>query len=143
MKVSQILTDKGREVHTVSAETSMREAVDLLGSRNIGAVVVTDSKGAVTGILSERDVVRATAKDSLGFLQKPVSSCMTARVVTCSCDHTVDDLMNLMTQKRIRHVPVVEGGKLTGLISIGDVVKRKLDASEQEAAAMRDYIATG
>ena len=143
MKVEDILKAKGNAVYTVAETSTMRDAVAILGSKNIGAVVVVDTKGAVKGILSERDVVRFAAKESEPYLDKTVSTCMTMNVFTCSQQHTIDELMNLMTQKRIRHLPVVEAGELVGIISIGDVVKRKISQTEEEAAALRDYIAAG
>ena len=143
MKVKQILEDKGQDVFTMSADQSVKEAISLLADHNIGAIVVVDKAGVVTGILSERDVVRASARDGAMFMQKPIKSCMTAKVVTCCPQDSVDDLMGLMTAKRIRHLPVLDEGKLSGLVSIGDVVKRKIRETEQEAAALRDYIATG
>lgn len=142
MKVTDILNAKGVDVFTVGEDDSMRDAVSILGNKNIGAVVVVDDDAGVKGILSERDVVRYAAKAGDGYLQKKVGDCMTKNVFTCSQDQTVDELMGLMTEKRIRHLPVVEKGKLAGLISIGDVVKRKIEQSEQEAEALRDYIAT-
>jgi CBS domain-containing protein len=120
----------------------VRDAVAALNRFNIGAVVVVDTEGAVVGILSERDVVRLLGRDPAGALDEPVSACMTAKVVTCSRDTPIAELMEQMTHYRIRHMPVVEDGDLKGIVSIGDVVKRKIEETEREAEALREYIAT-
>lgn len=140
MKVEHILQTKGADVFTVRDTATIAEAVTLLADKNIGAVVVKNAAGGVAGILSERDVVRQLKSKGADALAAPVSACMTANVVTCARCDTVDQIMSKMTQKRIRHVPVVENGALVGLVSIGDVVKRKIEETEQEAAALRDYI---
>lgn len=142
MKVINILQSKGVEVFAVSSGMTMKEAVDVLGEKNIGAVIVKDGGGAVTGILSERDVVRRIRSDGPGVLSKSVAECMTPSPITCGPDATLDEILQKMTAKRIRHLPVVDDGKLIGVISIGDVVKRKIDNAEREAAALREYIAT-
>lgn len=142
MKVINILQSKGVEVFAVSPDMTLKDAVDVLGDKNIGAVVVRDRAGNVTGILSERDVVRRIRSDGPGVLSKSVADCMTRSPITCGPDATLDEILANMTEKRIRHLPVVDGGKLVGVISIGDVVKRKIDNSEREAAALREYIAT-
>ncbi len=113
----------------------------MLASKRIGAVVVTGADGELLGILSERDIIRAIGEHGGGALDKPVSKFMTAKVVTCSMATTFDHLMQMMTAGRFRHVPVVEHGKLMGIISIGDVVKARVAEIEGEAQAMRDYIA--
>ena len=142
MKVEHILQSKGADVFAVSGATTVKEAVDLLGEKNIGAVVVKDGAGAVSGILSERDVVRRLKSEGAGVLARPVSDCMTKAPITCTRETSLDELMGLMTRKRIRHVPVVENGALVGMVSIGDVVKRKIDEIESEAAALKEYIAS-
>jgi CBS domain-containing protein len=142
MQVINILQSKGTDVFAVTTSTTMKEAVDLLGEKNIGAVIVKDGAGRVTGILSERDVVRRIRTDGPAVLSRPVSDCMTASPITCEPHATLDEILEKMTNRRIRHLPVVEGGKLIGVISIGDVVKRKIDHAEREAAALREYIAT-
>lgn len=142
MKVEQILQIKGAEVFAVSESSSVAEAVGLLGEKNIGAVVVRNEAGAVVGILSERDVVRRLKAEGAGVLGAKVGACMTRNPHTCTPDHSIDDLMAMMTTRRIRHIPVVDGGKMVGLISIGDVVKRKIELTEQEAAALKEYIAS-
>lgn len=140
MTVARILAEKGRSVVTVEPQRTLDEAIHLLAEKRIGAVVVSDAEGAVLGILSERDIMRALARQGAGALDALVSEHMTATVVTCARDASVEDVMHLMTEGRFRHVPVLEDGRLAGLISIGDVVKRRIAAVEAEHQAMRDYI---
>ena len=142
MKVEHILTSKGAEVFAVSGEETIGQAVNVLGEKNIGAVIVKNEKGDVSGILSERDVVRRLQKEGPALMDQPVSACMTPDPITCGKEASLEELMSLMTEKRIRHVPVVEGGRLVGVVSIGDVVKRKIETAEKEAEALRDYIAS-
>jgi len=141
MQVENILQSKGRAVITVTARASIAEAVDLLNKHRIGAVVVTDGS-KVAGILSERDVVRHLGKDWSALAARPVSDVMTKTVVTAGPRATVAELMEKMTERRIRHIPVVEAGDLVGIVSIGDVVKRKIEETEQEATALKEYIAS-
>ena len=140
MTVARILAEKGRSVVTVEPQRTLDEAIHLLAEKRIGAVVVSDAEGAVLGILSERDIMRALARQGAAALDALVSEHMTADVVTCARDASVEDVMHLMTDGRFRHVPVLEEGRLAGLISIGDVVKRRIAAVEAEHQAMRDYI---
>ena len=142
MQVDTILQSKGVTVYTVPTTARMSEAVGLLNQHNIGAVVVVGAGGQVAGILSERDIVRQLGKDPVATLKRPVSECMTATVITCTRDTPIASLMEQMTRYRIRHIPIVEAGKLVGIVSIGDVVKRKIEEAEQEASALREYIAT-
>ncbi|MFZ5615925.1 MAG: CBS domain-containing protein [Pseudomonadota bacterium] len=142
MKVEHILQSKGADVFAVTGATSVKEAIDLLGEKNIGAVVVKDEKGAVAGIFSERDVVRRLRTEGAAVLGRPVVDCMTKDPFTCTRETTLDELMAVMTKRRIRHMPVVNQGKLVGIVSIGDVVKRKIDDIEREAAALKEYIAS-
>ncbi len=142
MKVEHILQSKGADVFAVSDAMTVKEAVDVLGEKNIGAVIVKDGGGAVSGIFSERDVVRRLKNEGPGVLSRPVADCMTRKPITCTLDTDLDELMGLMTTKRIRHVPVVNGDKLVGLVSIGDVVKRKIEIAEREAEALKEYIAS-
>jgi CBS domain-containing protein len=142
MQVETILQSKGAAVYTVTAGAPLSEAVRLLNAHKIGAVVVVDAKGKVAGILSERDIVRRLEDDPIKLLASPVRSAMTAKVITATKAHSVSDLMELMTRHRIRHIPVVEGTTLVGIVSIGDVVKRKIEETEQEALALREYIAS-
>jgi CBS domain-containing protein len=142
MQVENILQSKGRAVHTLSTSATIAEAVELLNTRKIGAIVVTTDKGKVAGILSERDVVRHLGKDWSSLAAKPVSEVMTKDVVTMSRRATVAEVMERMTERRIRHLPIVDNGELVGIVSIGDVVKRKIEETEQEATALKEYIAS-
>ncbi len=142
MNVAAILAAKGREVATIPPHRTLSEAARLLAERRIGAVVVTDAKGLVLGILSERDIVRVIGLSGPEALSDAVSRHMTARVVTCTEATDLHDLMEAMTTGRFRHMPVVEEGRLAGIISIGDVVKHRVAVIEADARAMRDYIAT-
>ncbi len=142
MKVEQILQSKGVEVFSVKSSDSIADAISMLNEKNIGAVIVNDDTGNVAGILSERDVVRRLGVKGADTLAMRVADCMTPSPYTCAPSATVDEVMTQMTEKRIRHMPVSEGGKLVGVISIGDIVKRKIDQAEQEAAALKEYIAS-
>ncbi|UOK69926.1 CBS domain-containing protein [Ancylobacter polymorphus] len=140
MTVRTILEEKGFDVQTIAPEATLREATELLAAKRIGAIVVTDPERRVVGILSERDVVRVIGLDGPGRLDDTVGSVMTSRVVTCEGNETVHQIMEHMTAGRFRHLPVVQGGKLIGIISIGDVVKHRLAEMERESHAMREYI---
>ena len=142
MQVLQILREKGRDVAALSSESTLSEAARLLAHKRIGALVVKDRNGALCGIISERDVVRAVAGESVAALARPVSTYMTREVATCTELDTVEELMEMMTQGRFRHVPVLDGNnQLCGLISIGDVVKTHIEETVREAASLRQYIA--
>ena len=140
MLVKHILGDKGREVVAIAADATLSEAARLLARKRIGAVVVRDASGALAGILSERDVVRAVADGSVAALARPVSAYMTRAVATCAECDTVQDIMEMMTAGRFRHVPVLDNGLVTGIVSIGDVVKTRIEETVQEAASLREYI---
>ena len=142
MQVGNILQSKGMTVHTVRAHAPISEAVRLLNEHRIGAVVVLSDTGAVAGILSERDIVRRLGDDPVGLLGRAVREIMTSEVISCVRATSVSELMEQMTRHRIRHIPIVEDGELVGIVSIGDVVKRKIEEAEQEATALRDYIAS-
>ncbi len=142
MTLSGILSGKGRDVVTTAPHRTLREIVRMLSEKGIGAVVVTGADGEVLGIFSERDLVRALAKLGTEVLDDAVSRHMTARVITATDDMGVLEAMERMTQGRFRHIPVVEDGRLTGLVSIGDVVKHRIAEIEQERQAMLDYIGT-
>jgi CBS domain-containing protein len=142
MSVEHILHSKGRNVVTIEAGRTLAEAAHLLNDRKIGAVVVSDPSRPVLGILSERDIVRALARRGAGALQEPVSQSMTREVVTCTGRSGINELMEMMTSGKFRHIPVVEGGTLVGIVSIGDIVKHRLAEVEAESQAMREYIAT-
>jgi CBS domain-containing protein len=143
MTVAWILKDKGRNVLSVLPTTSVNEAVTVLAKNRIGAVVVADEQHRVLGIISERDIVRILATQGPGALDEPVAEHMTRPVVTCSEHHSIDWLMEEMTSRRFRHLPVTEQGRLAGIVSIGDVVKIKLALAESEAAQMRQYFTAG
>ncbi|GJE42131.1 CBS domain-containing protein [Methylobacterium soli] len=140
MTVARILAEKGRTVVTVQPDRSLADAIHLLAEKGIGALVVTDAAQSVLGILSERDIMRALASLGAGAMDAPIASHMTANVTTCRRDTTIEEVMHLMTEGRFRHVPVCEEGKLAGLVSIGDAVKRRIATVEAEHQAMRDYI---
>jgi len=142
MKVSGILKDKGSDVVTIPAEESLKSAAETMARFGIGAVVIMDG-GDVAGILSERDIVKAVAAEGAGALDEQVRTAMTQNVVTCSLDDSADQLMDVMTGRRFRHLPVIDGGALVGIISIGDVVKHRFAEKEMETEALRSYIATG
>lgn len=142
MKVEQILQAKGADIYAVGPDDVITEAIAILNEKNIGAVIVRTANGDVAGILSERDIVRRLGASGADALSMKVSECMTSNVYTCSVDASVDELMAKMTEKRIRHLPVTKDGKVVGVVSIGDVVKRKIEEAEQEAAALKEYIAT-
>lgn len=140
MTVARILAEKGSSVVTVPPHRTLDEAIHLLADKRIGALIVADSERSVIGILSERDVMRALATEGAAAFDAPVSRYMTGKVVTCTRATSVDELMETMTEGRFRHVPVVEDGHLVGVISIGDVVKRRIASVEADYQAMRDYI---
>jgi CBS domain-containing protein len=140
-RVATLLQSKGFDVLTVTPESSVATLVKLLADRRIGAVPVIDGEGHVKGIVSERDVVRALAADS-GVLERKVETLMTREVKTCGLQDAVVELMEVMTRERFRHLPVVEGGKLVGIISIGDVVKQRVAEAQFELEALTSYINT-
>ncbi len=141
MQVKHILRTKGREVIAIQADATLSEAARLLARKRIGAVVVRDGHGSLAGILSERDVVRAVANDSVSALARPVSAYMTRAVATCGELDTVEELMEMMTHGRFRHVPVVDDHEqLMGIVSIGDVVKTRIEETVREAESLREYI---
>ncbi|MBV8769282.1 MAG: CBS domain-containing protein [Hyphomicrobiales bacterium] len=142
MHVSSILSDKGREVITMGPRSTVKEAIALMGQRRIGAVVIIGVENSVLGIFSERDVVRLLAQKGPEALGDDVARHMTSPVFTCTPQTLIDEIMHLMTSKKFRHVPVLENGALSGLVSIGDVVKSRLAEIETEHKAMRDYIAS-
>jgi len=141
MQVRHILFEKGREVVTITSDATMSEAARLMARRRIGAVVVRSDDGTISGILSERDLVRAIAEESVAALAQPVASHMTRDVFTCAEFDTIEDLMETMTRGRFRHMPVVEDDRLVGIISIGDVVKTRIEETVREAESLKEYIA--
>ena len=140
MKVKEILHRKGDAVATVDPSETVATAVALLAEHGVGALVASTDGTHIDGIVSERDVVRAIDTGGAAILDDTVSTVMTAEVHTCDPDDHIDELMRVMTDQRIRHLPVVEGGRLTGIISIGDVVKRRMDELENENRNLTDYI---
>lgn len=143
MIVSQILKDKGHDVITVSKDTTVNDVSALLASKRIGAVVVTGQNDAVEGIISERDIIRGLADFGSKVLEKRAEDLMTKNVITHRLDAHIDELMQEMSNSRIRHLPIIDSGKLVGVISIGDVVKNRVEELESEGAMLREYIATG
>lgn len=141
MNVEQLLGGKGHDVVSVQPHRTLAEAIGILSERRIGAVVVMGADGTLIGILSERDIIRILGESGAAALDSPVSRAMTSKVVTCRNQTSVDELMEIMTTGRFRHVPVVENGRVVGIVSIGDVVKHRVAAIEAESQAMRDYIA--
>lgn len=142
MTVKSILEEKGHDVVTIEPGATLADAARLLGERRIGAIVVSRGDRRIAGILSERDIVRAIGESGADALSQPVEKVMTAKVSTCRETHTVNDVMEVMTRGRFRHLPVERDGLLDGLISIGDVVKRRIEDVEREAEQIRTYIAT-
>ena len=141
MIVDHILAEKGRNVITIDPERTLLEVARLLEEKRVRAVVVSDAHHPVLGLISERDIVGALANRGKAAAQEPVSEHMSAKVITCTRSCTVRELMERMTEHRIRHVPVVEDGRLVGIVSIGDLVKRRLDELEAEDRDLHDYAA--
>jgi CBS domain-containing protein len=143
MNIAQILKAKGRAVATVRPDASLFEIINKLAQKRIGAIVVVGDNGEVVGIISERDIIRRLAAQGEAALNEPVSQSMTSSVVSCQETSTIDEIMEVMTQGRFRHVPVIEDGALVGIVSIGDIVKNHIAEVEMEVTAMRGYFATG
>jgi CBS domain-containing protein len=143
MLLTDVLRSKGDGVVTVEPGTTVTDLLGTLAEHGIGAAVVSSDGRTVEGIVSERDVVRAVAERGAAVLQAPVRDICTTDVHTCTPDARIDDLMRVMTERRIRHVPILVDGVLAGIVSIGDVVKRRMDELESERAALSDYITTG
>jgi CBS domain-containing protein len=142
MTVEHILRGKGRNVVTIEANCTLSEAARTLAEQRIGALIVSDAFRPVLGIISERDIVMAIAARGPAALDEPVARSMTQKVETCTGESGINEVMEMMTRGKFRHVPVVEGGRLVGIVSIGDIVKHRLAEVEAETQAMRDYIAT-
>jgi CBS domain-containing protein len=140
VKVGDLLQAKGTAVATVGTTANVSDALAILAEHDVGALVVSDDGQRIAGIVSERDIVRALADRSAAVLAEPVSALMTTEVRTCDPDTTVDELMALMTERRIRHVPVVVDELLAGIVSIGDAVKHRIGELESEAQTMHEYI---
>ena len=142
MTVRAILDAKGHQVETVQPGAKLSAAVKLLGEKKIGAVLVLNMAERIEGVLSERDIVRVLSERGAEVLDEPISNVMTRKVVSCRQSDTVGDIMETMTLGKFRHLPVVEDGKVVGVISIGDVVKWRVQEYEREQEALRDYIKT-
>lgn len=140
MTVSTILKFKGTDVYSVGPETPMAAVIETLASKRIGAVLVLGGAGSVAGVISERDIVRALASHGAEALSMPASTFMTAEVISAGPSDSIESVMETMTHGRFRHLPVLEDGRLVGIVSIGDVVKRRIDDAEHEAQAFRDYV---
>jgi CBS domain-containing protein len=143
MNVSSILKAKGQAVTTARPDSSLHDITQRLAAKKIGAIVIVGDNGRIVGIISERDVIRVIAEHGVAGLNMPVAEVMTRGVITCEKSQRVDELMELMTKGRFRHLPVMEEGSLVGIISIGDVVKHHVAEVEMEVSAMRGYLATG
>ncbi len=141
MTVTHLLRGKPTRLITIPDYETIAKATQILARERIGALIVTAPGGDLAGILSERDIVRAIAKDGNAAVDTKLIDLMTKEVVCCSPDDTIDAVMSLMTEKRFRHVPVKDNGRLVGMISIGDVVKAKVEEAERESADLRAYIA--
>ena len=142
MTVKAILEAKGHDVVTLGPNEKLSEAIRILAERRIGALVITNGDCKIVGILSERDVVRVIAKEGAAALNVAVRAAMTPKVKICNESHTVNEIMEIMTTGRFRHLPVEKHGLLDGIVSIGDVVKRRIEVVEREAEEIRAYIAT-
>ena len=140
MLVSQILKSKGAEVVDIERHRSIRDAAELMMAHGIGAVLVRDGTG-VCGILSERDIARGVAAEGESAARAAIETLMSVDVVTCAPTDKTDELMTLMTNRRIRHLPVMAGGELVGMVSIGDIVKARLTELESHSEALQTYIA--
>ena len=143
MHVSAILKEKGDRMITIKPDLSVSDAAKVLAQERIGAVLVVSGDGELAGILSERDIVRGLSSVGVSLMGQKVEELMTKSVVTCSPSDDIDHLMRNMTSHRIRHLPVMDDGKLSGVISIGDVVKFRLDELESESSMLREYIEHG
>ena len=143
MIVSHILKSKGGEVYTVSKETTIIEVSCLLAAKRIGAIVIISRNRSVEGIISERDIVRGLSTFGAKVLDMPVKDLMTKSVITHGLESQIDEVRREMTRSRIRHVPILDDGKLVGLISIGDVVKNRVEELQAEGDMLREYIASG
>jgi CBS domain-containing protein len=142
MTVKAIISKKGTDVTTIEPTTNLATAAAILAERKIGALVVTGPDRRVIGIVSERDIVQQLAAHGPAALELPLTDVMTRKVMTCSAADTISSVMERMTDGKFRHLPVVEQGRLAGIVSIGDVVKHRLQEMEQEHSALRDYIQT-
>ncbi len=142
MHVSEILKIKGSDVVTKGPGETVLVIAQLLSAKHIGAILIRDDRGAVVGIISERDIIHAIAVKGARALEMPARDVMTREVISCVTDDIITGVMKTMTTRRVRHVPVIEDGDLKGMVSIGDIVKHRLEETELEARVMRDYART-
>jgi len=142
MLVAHILNEKGRDVVSIRPEATLQDAAAVLTRHRIGALIVRGESGTLLGIISERDIVRAVAEHGQAALDLAVSTRMTADVAVCDESSTIAEIMETMTRYRFRHLPVIRDGKISGIISIGDVVKSRIDETLRETEALKEYIAT-
>lgn len=142
MSVNQILAGKGKDVVTLHPDSTLEEVATVLAKKKIGAIVLLEENGSVAGIVSERDIVRVIGAGGVAALSRTAREEMTTDVKTCTGSTGIDEAMQIMTDGRFRHLPVYEDDRLAGIISIGDVVKRRIEDVEREAAVMREYIAS-
>ncbi len=143
MIVAQILRNKGESVVTIGPKATIAEAARVLKDQGIGALVVLSDAGAIAGIISERDIAYGLSIHGQDLAKKLVAELMTSKVFTCSPDQPLDDIRRQMTSRRVRHIPVVDDGRLAGLVSIGDVVKNRIEELEAEGNQLREYISSG
>lgn len=143
MRIASILREKGSDVATIRPDATVIDASRELADHGVGALLVCETDGRLSGIISERDLARSLAIHGEAALAKRVADLMTHQVTTCTPDDTVDELMAVMTERRVRHLPVLDEGRLAGIISIGDVVKHRVGELEQENVTLHDYIETG
>jgi len=143
MTVAHIIKEKGNRIVSVEQGDSIMSACKTLAQQKVGCVLVMDESGALAGVLSERDVARNLPHYGPALVDMPVLTIMTANVITCDYHDSIARVMELMTSKRIRHLPVMDDGNLCGMVSIGDVVKQKIAQAEAEAESLKEYIATG
>jgi CBS domain-containing protein len=140
MRISDVLRGKGTQVVTITPDTTVRRLLAVLAEYGIGAVVVSEDGSSVDGIASERDIVRALAKRGAAVMSEPVTAIYTAEVYTVTLETSLEDVMRMMTERRVRHAPVVVKGRLRGIVSIGDVVKNRMDELETERTTLTEYI---
>ncbi len=142
MSVALILNNKGRNIISAHSDDSLQDIAETLSGNKIGAVMVLDKNENPKGIISERDIVRQIARDGAKALSMPASKCMTVKIISCEESETIDQAMEKMTTGRFRHLPVMKDGQLVGIISIGDVVKLKIEMAERDAEDLKRYIAS-
>ena len=143
MNVAAILKSKGRDVVTTTSEMSLLDVAKLLEQQGIGCIVIAGDDGKVAGIVSERDILQGLGRDGAEILNHPVAAIMTNDTITCTSADAAELVMSLMTRLRVRHIPVTEAGRLIGIVSIGDIVRHRLEQIERENEQIRDYITTG